>query len=66
MEIPLDFQRDAHVISIGFLWDLYGILYDISDFYGISMGFQMDFYGIHMGISMGFLWDSFGIPMRFP
>ena len=61
MEIPLDFQRDAHVISIGFLWDLYGILYDISDFYGISMGFQMDFYGIHMV----FPWDSYGTPLAF-
>ena len=44
-------QKDAYGISIGFLWE----------FFGVSMIFFFDFY-----ISIGLLWDFCVISMVFP
>ena len=41
---------------IGFLWDFYGILYDV------SMGCLLGFLWYFHDASMIFLWDCYGIP----
>jgi hypothetical protein len=73
--------HDVSMISLGFLWDYFGIygvpwcFYDISmellwASCGNSMGFLWDFFVVPVlfpcGISMIFLWDFSGISMGFP
>ena len=62
--IPIGFQKDVYVISIGFLllWDFHDVsMIFLEDSYGISEGMLWEFYGILMGFTL----DSHGISIRF-